>query len=97
MKLRTSEGRTGNISGSGVFIVLRPRIPLETSISFKVFFPPEVAKGGLELVGEGRVVRRGGPGEMTGVAVIIDDYQLRPLHSGSVSRREQKATKRGRK
>jgi hypothetical protein len=95
-KLRRSVGTTGNISGSGVFISLRPRIPLRTSISFKISFPPEAAKGSCELVGKGRVVRRAGRGEMPGVALIIDDYQLRPVHSWKVSRGQQKSANSGR-
>ena len=74
-----AEGKTGNISGNGVFFVVSARLGPDTPITFSVRFPPEIVKASVELVGQGRVVRQSRPGEPSGVAVIIDDYQLVPM------------------
>ena len=76
--LEEAEGKTGNISGNGVFFVVPARPGADTPITFSVQFPSEIAKASVELVGQGRVVRQSQPGEPSGVAAIIDDYQLVP-------------------
>ena len=78
-KLEEAEGKTGNISGNGVFFVVSARLGPDTPITFSVQFPSEIAKASIELVGQGRVVRQSRPGEPSGVAAIIDDYQLVPM------------------
>jgi hypothetical protein len=75
--LRGEKGNTANISGNGAFFVLPGRIRPETSLRFRVEFTPGAAGVRFELVGRGRVVRRSGPGEAPGVAIIIDDYHFR--------------------
>ena len=74
-----AEGKTGNISGNGVFFLVAARLGPDTPIAFSVQLPPEIAKASVELVGQGRVVRQSRPGEPAGVAAIIDDYQLVPM------------------
>ena len=74
-----AEGKTGNISGNGEFFVVSARLGPDTPITFSVRFPPEIVKASVELVGQGRVVRQSRSGEPSGVAVIIDDYQLVPM------------------
>src|SRR5207245_1508981 len=70
-----AEGKTGNISGNGVFFVVSARLGPDTPITFSVQFPWEIAKASVKLVGQGRVVRQSGPGEPSGVAAILDAYQ----------------------
>jgi PilZ domain len=71
-----AEGKTGNISGNGVFFIVSARLGPNTPITFSVQFPAEIAKASVELVGQGRIVRQSRPGEPSGVAAIIDDYQF---------------------
>ena len=76
-KYRRAEGKTGNISGNGVFLTLPARIRLATLIVFRVVLPTEITKTPVVLVGQGRVVRRNR--EPSGVAAVIEDYRLMPL------------------
>ena len=65
-----------NISGNGVFLSLSVPLRPETPINFTLYLPPEITGTPIELVGQGRVVRGGGTGDLDGIAVIIDEYQL---------------------
>lgn len=71
-----AKGKTLNISGNGVLLSVPVRLRPETPINFTVYLPPEITGTPIELVGQGRVVRGGRVGELDGIAVIIDEYQL---------------------
>lgn len=77
---RRVQGKTGNISANGLFMTVPIRLRCETLITFTVILPAEVTKVPVEILCQGRVVRRNRPGELPGVGAIIDDYQLRPAH-----------------
>ncbi len=72
-------GRTGNISGNGLFLVVDKRLRRETPIRITVELPSEVTQVPLQLKCWGRVVRWNRPHEKPGMGAIIDDYELRPL------------------
>jgi len=76
--LCTVRGRTGNVSGNGLFLNVSVRPRRKTPIAIRVSLPPETTRVPVELLCWGRVVRWSLPGELLGVAAIIDDYQLRP-------------------
>jgi hypothetical protein len=76
--LRHAEGKTENISGSGLFLAVPVRPHLQTPITIRVPLPAEVTGVPVELVCHARVVRWSQPDELQGVAAIIDDYELRP-------------------
>jgi hypothetical protein len=75
--LRHSMGKTGNISGSGLFIEVATRPHRATSVMIKVTLPPEVTQVPLELLCQGRVVRWNQHGQ--GLGAVIDEYELRPV------------------
>src|SRR5579872_2590801 len=72
-------GKTGNISGSGLFIEIPVRLQRATSVKIKVMLPPEVTKVPLELLCQGRVVRWNQHGQVQGLGAVIDEYELRPV------------------
>jgi hypothetical protein len=91
--LRRASGKTANISGSGLFLEIPLRLRRATSITIKVVLPPEVTRVPLELLCKGRVVRWNQQGQVQGVGVTIDDYELRPVpRTGSRGKRPPKAT-----
>ena len=91
--LRKATGKTGNISGSGLFIEIPIRLRRATSITIKVVLPPEVTHVPLELLCKGRVVRWNQHGQVQGVGATIDEYELRPVRrTGSGGKRPPKAT-----
>jgi hypothetical protein len=73
-----AQGRTENISGNGLFITFPTKVRRNTPITFTVALPAEITQVPLELLCQGRVVRWNRPGELPGIGVIIDDYELRP-------------------
>ena len=75
-KYRHAEGMTGNMSGNGLFLVIRPRLGRNTPIAFRLDLPTEITKVPVTLLGEGHIVRHSGPQEMPGVAAVIDSYEL---------------------
>lgn len=75
---RQVEGKTGNISGAGLFMTVPVRPHVQTPITIRVSLPAEVTGVPVELVCYARVVRWSQPDELPGVAAIIDDYELRP-------------------
>lgn len=75
---RHAQGKTGNISGAGLFLVAPVRLRRETPIFFTVVLPKEITHVPLELACRGRVVRSNRTGEPSGFGAIIDSYQLRP-------------------
>jgi hypothetical protein len=78
--LRQVEGKTGNISGTGLFLTVPVRPHLQTPITIRVSLPAEVTGVPVQLLCYGRVVRWSQADELPGVAAIIDDYELRPAH-----------------
>jgi hypothetical protein len=72
-------GKTGNISGSGLFIEVPIRLQRTTSLTIKVVLPRGEAQAPLELSCNGRVVRWEREGEVEGLCVVIDEYELHPL------------------
>jgi len=81
-------GKTGNISGSGLFIEVPVRLHRATSVTIKVTLPAEVTKVPLELLCQGRVVRWNQQGQVQGLGAVIDAYKLRPVsRAGSGGKR----------
>ncbi|HEV2494107.1 MAG TPA: PilZ domain-containing protein [Terriglobia bacterium] len=78
-----AEGKTVNISGNGLFLTVPARLEPEMPFAFKVLLPCAITRTPVELVGEGRVVRRSVVGETEGVAAVIDDYRLQPLQASA--------------
>jgi hypothetical protein len=75
---RQVQGKTGCISGNGLFFtVSRRRPPRRTPITFTIALPIEVTKVPLELHCQGRVVNYSQRGEGLGVGAVIDDYKFR--------------------
>ena len=92
---RHAMGKTGNISGSGLFIEIATRLHRATSVKIKVLLPREVTQVQLELLCEGRVVRWNRHGQVQGLGAVIDEYELRPVsRTGSGGKRppKEKAT-----
>ena len=77
---RQMQGKTGTISGNGLFVTVPLSPPRETPISFVIALPIEVTKVPLELHCQGRVVNCSQLGEGLGVGVVIDDYKFRRVH-----------------
>ena len=91
--LRHASGKTGNISGSGLFIEIATRLHRATSVMIKVKLPPEVTQVPLELLCQGRVVRWDQHGQVQGLGAVIDEYELRPVtRSGSGGKRSPAAS-----
>ncbi|MGO8818537.1 MAG: PilZ domain-containing protein [Terriglobia bacterium] len=76
---KQATGKTGNISGSGLFIEVPVRLQRTTSLSIKVVLPRGGNQSPLELSCNGRVVRWKREGEAEGLCVVIDEYELHPL------------------
>jgi PilZ domain len=82
-------GRTGNISGNGLFIEIPVRLQRETAFTMKVELPRKPAQGPLELLCQGRVVRWNRRGEVQGLGAVIDQYELRPLPKAETARKKR--------
>ena len=78
-RLERAMGKTGNISGSRLFIEIPTRLHQATSVAIKVTLPREVTQVPMELLCQGRVVRWNQRGKVQGVAAVIDEYELRPV------------------
>jgi len=86
--LRQASGKTGDISGTGLFIEVDARPQPDTPVKIKVALPREVTRVPLELWCQGRVVRWNRQGRNHGVGAVIDEYELRPVKPGkSVKKR----------
>jgi hypothetical protein len=72
-------GRTGNISGNGLFIEFPVHLHRETSVTTKLVLPREGSQVPIELSCQGRVVRWKQDGKVEGLCVVIDEYELRPV------------------
>jgi hypothetical protein len=84
-------GKTGNISGNGLFIEIPVRLPRSTSLAMNVVLPRGATQVPLELLCQGRVVRWEQDGQVKGLCVVIDEYELRPeSQAGSGGKRPRK-------
>jgi len=91
--LKQATGKTGNISGSGLFIEIPIRLHRATSVMIKVVLPREVTQVPLELLCQGRVVRWNQQGQVQGLGAVIDEYELRPVpRTGSGGKRPPEAS-----
>ena len=72
-----ADAKTSDISGNGLFLTMPACPGLETPITFTIFFPSEITGTPIELVGRGRVVRHAQVGKLSGIAAVIDEYELR--------------------
>jgi len=86
-------GKTGNISGSGLFIEIPVRLQRETAFTMKVMLPRKKSQGPLELLCQGRVVRWNRRGEVQGLGAVIDEYELRPLPQPDPGRKRSQKKK----
>jgi hypothetical protein len=74
-----AEVRTGDMSSSGLLVVMPNPLPLGTTINVTINLPVELTKVPVELSCLGRVVRKSRIGKNEGIGAIIEDFQLRPL------------------
>jgi hypothetical protein len=81
---RHVEGRTGNISGNGLFMRIPIRPPRETPVTIRVFLPVTFTRVPFELRCNGRVIRWSCPGESRGMGATIDEYEFRPTSTQAV-------------
>lgn len=79
-RTKKAEGKTGNISGNGLFMTIPKRLRAGSQIAFTIMLPAEIAKVPIKLICRGRVVRQHWSGDLRGVAAIIDDYKLIPMN-----------------
>jgi hypothetical protein len=78
---RRVEGKTGNISGNGLFMTIPVRPPCKTSVTMRVLLPPPITHVPVELRCNGRVIRWSCPGESRGMGATIDEYEFRPTRT----------------
>jgi hypothetical protein len=71
-------GKTGDISSSGLLVVIPKHLPLGTTIHVTIDLPVELTKVPVELSCVGRVVRKSPMGKGQGISAIIEDFKLRP-------------------
>ena len=76
---KRATGKTGNISGSGLFIEIPTHVRPDTPLMIRVKFPREVTHVPMELLCQGRVVRWNQQGQVQGMGAVIDEYELRPV------------------
>jgi hypothetical protein len=81
---RRVEGKTGNISGNGMFMSIPVRPPCNTAVTMRVLLPAGITPLPVELLCNGRVIRWSCPGEARGMGATIDEYELRPLRTQAV-------------
>ena len=72
-----AQGKTEDISCSGLLVVIPKPLPLGTTINVTINLPIELTKVPVELSCLGRVVRKSRMGKGEGIAAIIEDFQLR--------------------
>ncbi len=77
--LKQATGKTGNISGAGLFIEVPVRLHRATSVTIRMELPHEVTHLPLELLCKGRIVRWNQHGQVQGLGAVIDEYELRPV------------------
>jgi hypothetical protein len=74
------QGRTGNVSAAGVYILVDAALEVGSNVEFDITFPAEVigAKQDVGVHCRGRVVRNELPDQpgSHGVACVIDSYKF---------------------
>ena len=78
---RHVQGKTGNISGNGLFMRSPVRPPRKTPVTMRVFLPVTITPVPVELHCNGRVIRWSCPGESRGMGATIDEYEFRPTRT----------------
>ncbi len=73
---RFVQGKTGSMSGNGLFIMAPLRLRHDMPITLTITLPAEITKVPMQLHCVGRVVRRHRTGTSAGLGVVIDDYHL---------------------
>jgi PilZ domain len=73
---RFAHGKTGSMSGNGLFIVAPLRLRHDMPITFTITLPAEVTNVPMQLQCVGRVIRQHRTGTPAGLGVVIDDYRL---------------------
>jgi c-di-GMP-binding flagellar brake protein YcgR len=73
-----ARGETGDISSSGLMLVLPKALPLGTTINVTIHLPVELTKVPIELSCMGRVVRKSRMEKGQGISAVIEDFQLKP-------------------
>jgi hypothetical protein len=81
---RHVEGKTGNISGNGLFMSIPVRPPCKTPVTMRVLLPATITRVPVELLCNGRVIRWSCPGECRGMGATIDEYEFRPTRTQAV-------------
>jgi hypothetical protein len=81
---RRVEGKTGNISGNGLFMSIPIRPPCKTPVTMRVLLPGSVTRIPVELLCNGRVIRWSCSGEARGMGATIDEYEFRPTRTQAV-------------
>jgi len=69
--------KTGDMSSSGLLVVMPNPLPLGTTINVTINLPVELTKVPVELSCLGRVVRKSRMGKNQGIGAIIEDFELR--------------------
>lgn len=73
---RRVQGKTENMSGTGLFVVTSVRLRNDTPIQLTVALPAEITKTPIRLHCEGRVMHQHRTGAVAGLGVVIDSYHL---------------------
>jgi len=76
--VRGAQGETGDISASGLLVVIPNHLPLGTIINVTIHLPVELTKVPVELSCQGRVVRKSRMAKGQGISATIEDFELRP-------------------
>jgi len=80
-KTGRAEVTTGDMSSSGLMVVMPSPLPLGTIINVTINLPIELTKVPVKLSCQGRVVRKSRLGASQGIGAIIEDFQLRPARA----------------
>ena len=72
------QGEIGDISSSGLLVVIPKHLPLGTTINVTINLPVDLTKVPVKLTCLGRVVRKSPMGKNEGISAIIEDFKLQP-------------------
>lgn len=73
---RRVQGKTENMSGTGLFVVTSVRLRNDTPIQLTVALPTEITKTPVRLHCVGRVMHQHRTRAVSGFGVVIDNYHL---------------------
>jgi len=71
------QGEIGDISSSGLLVVIPRHLPLGTTINVTINLPVALTKIPIKLTCMGRVVRKSPMGRSEGISAIIEDFKFR--------------------